>query len=152
MSEIVWMCVLPFESIAFEKGIHLEQDIESDIYVMGDEGQLKQLCMIFIDNACKYTKGGVKVCLRQQGTFLLLELQNDSEVLDEDTISHMFERFYRVDKSRERKAGGYGLGLSIAKSIVNLHQGDIHVISNAQVGVKFQIKLPTVLKKTSHQG
>lgn len=147
MSETVWMCVLPFESIAFEKGIHLEQDIQPDLYVIGDQGQLKQLCMIFIDNACKYTKGDVKVSLHQQGTSLLLEIQNDSEVLDKDTIEHIFERFYRIDKARERKEGGYGLGLSIAKSIVKLHQGDIHVVSNSQVGVKFQIKLPIVFKK-----
>ncbi len=84
------------------------------------EAQLKQLITILLDNACKYAgaNGSVSVFLKKQAGHGVLTIINTGELISPTEQEHIFERFYRTDKSRVHKEGGYGLGLSIAKTIV----------------------------------
>ena len=142
-SNTVMGCVLPFESVAFENQIDLQSDIENDIFFEGDEKQMKQLIVIFLDNACKYGKGGkVNVHFYQKADKIYLSVNNTGETISKEDMEHIFERFYRADKSRARKAGGYGLGLSIASTIVQSHKGKIQVESTDEKGTTFTAILP----------
>ncbi len=143
-SDLVWSSVLPFESMAFERGVGLESDITADITVQGDAGQLRQVVAILLDNACKYAgeKGKVFVQLEAAQDKIRLKVNNTGEPIAPDRLKHVFERFYRADASRARERGGYGLGLAIAQSIVAAHRGSITAQSNAKSGTTFVVTLP----------
>ena len=142
-SDIVWNCILSFESIAYEHGIHLHSEIENDLYVSGNEAQLKQVMLIFLDNACKYTpaKGKISIHLKKNNEKLVCKIHNTGSYISKEEQAHIFERFYRCDKARVHE-GGYGLGLPIAKSIMDAHHGQIQVESNEVEGCCFQLILP----------
>ncbi|WP_124068293.1 HAMP domain-containing sensor histidine kinase [Clostridium sp. E02] len=143
-SDIVLNGVLLFESVAFESKINLENKIEPSIIINGCESQLKQLVIILLDNACKYAgkDGSVSVCLKKSTHSAILSVYNTGNYISSDEQKHIFERFYRTDQSRVRKEGGYGLGLSIAKTIINRHKGKIHVTSSLESGTVFTVSLP----------
>ena len=143
LSGLVTGCLLPFESVAFESGTALESDVAPVATVMGDEGQLRRLVMILLDNACKYAgeRGRVEVTLGRAGDKLRLSVRNTGAPIPQEHLEHLFERFYRVDSSRARDAGGYGLGLAIAKSITEGHGGKISVSSGGE-GTVFTVLLP----------
>lgn len=142
-SDIIWSCILPFESIAYEQGIHLHSEIDPNLYLLGEESQLKQLMMIFLDNACKYTpkKGKIDVLLKQHGDNIICTIHNTGSYITKEELPHIFERFYRCDKSRLHE-GGYGLGLSIAKTILDAHHAQIQVTSNELEGTSFHLLFP----------
>lgn len=143
-SDLVWSSVLPFESIAFEQGVKLDSEIAPDVVVQGDMSQLRQVVAILLDNACKYAgeKGEVFVQLEAIQDKIRLKVNNSGEPIAPDKLKHVFERFYRVDASRAREKGGYGLGLAIAQSIVTAHKGSIAAQSNVQNGTTFIVTLP----------
>lgn len=143
LSNMVWERVLLFESLAFEKNLILNSDIAPDIHLTGIESQIKQLLTILIDNGCKYAgkNGTINLTLKKEQEKILLSVNNTGDPISPEDISHLFERFYRADKSRVRKAGGYGLGLSIAKSIVDAHHGKISVSSDERHGTTFLVTL-----------
>lgn len=143
-SDLVWSSVLPFESIAFEQGVKLDSEIAPDVVVQGDMSQLRQVVAILLDNACKYAgeKGEVFVQLEAIQDKIRLKVNNSGEPIAPDKLKHVFERFYRVDASRAREKGGYGLGLAIAQSIVTAHAGSIAAQSNVQNGTTFIVTLP----------
>lgn len=145
-SELVLNGVLLFESVAFESKVNLDNDIQTDIFIEGMETQLKQLITILLDNACKYagTNGSVSVFLKKQVGHCVLTIINTGEVISPTEQEHIFERFYRTDKSRVHTEGGYGLGLSIAKTIVDRHKGKISVASSADTGTRFTVTLPVI--------
>lgn len=140
-SDLVWSCVLPFESIAYEHGKNLQSDISPNVSLMGDESKLKQLIAILLDNAFKYSEknGLIKVNLQHKLDKIYLEVTNTGEPIPAQHLPHLFERFYRADESRSRECGGYGLGLSIAKNIVDIHHGKISVTSTREEGTTFTI-------------
>ncbi|MDO5574783.1 MAG: HAMP domain-containing sensor histidine kinase [bacterium] len=142
-SELVWSCLLPFESVAFEQEVTMGNQIAPDIMIHADERQMKQLLAILLDNACKYTErgGSVTVILEKKQDKAVLSVNNTGSVIDKDKLGHVFERFYRADESRARTEGGYGLGLAIAKSIVDSHHGKISVESSAEKGTTFLVSL-----------
>lgn len=146
MSELVTGCLLPFESVAFESGVTLESELADGLTVTGDEGQLRRLVMILLDNACKYAgeKGKVAVSLGRTQEKVRLAVRNTGAVIPPKHLAHIFERFYRADSSRARDAGGYGLGLAIAKSIADGHRGKISVVSDEGGGTVFTVLLPVV--------
>ena len=143
-SDAAWSCLLPFESIAFEKKIEIIEEISPDIWMYGNEEQIKQLMVILIDNACKYTSahGTVHFRLSTEQNKILLKVSNTGVPIPPDDLEHIFERFYRSDKSRSHQNGGYGLGLAIAQTIVQKHHGKIHVSSTADEGTIFSILFP----------
>ncbi len=144
LSELVMGTVLQFESIAFEKGIVIEDNIVPDMTIIGNEAQLKQLFGVLLDNACKYADENSKVTIsaERENTVAVIRVNNKGAIISEEDIAHIFERFYRAEKSRVRKAGGYGLGLSIAESIVHSHGGKISVKSDSRYGTTFAVRLP----------
>lgn len=144
LSDAVWSCLLPFESVAYEQGITLCSDVAPDIQVTGDEGQLKQLVRILLDNACKYAggKGVVTLTLEREGDKARLMVNNTGAPIPPEHLPRLFERFYRADPSRSRDQGGYGLGLAIAHSITGRHRGRITVDSQEKTGTTFTVWLP----------
>ena len=137
-------CLLPFESVAFEAGVSLESAIAPGVSVLGDEGQLRRLVMILLDNAVKYAGSGGRAALtlvRQQDK-VRLTVHNTGAPIPAEHLPHLFERFYRVDAARDRAQGGYGLGLPIAQAVVQAHRGTIAVRSDAAHGTVFSVTLP----------
>lgn len=143
-SDSVLNCVLLFESVAFEQKVKLTSSISPDISLSGSEAQLKQLVLILLDNACKYAgkNGAVNLELKKSPHNACLTVQNTGDPIPLEEQKHIFERFYRTDKSRVRKEAGYGLGLSIARTIVEHHKGKIIVSSNSEEGTIFTVSLP----------
>lgn len=144
MSDLAMGCLLPFESVAFEVGVTLESDITPDLTLMGDEGQLRRLILILLDNAVKYAGGGgvVTLSLTRQQERLRLAVHNTGSPIPPEHLPHLFERFYRVDASRDRSQGGYGLGLAIAASIAAHHDSSISVTSTEELGTRFAVLFP----------
>ncbi|MBO5468830.1 MAG: HAMP domain-containing histidine kinase [Lachnospiraceae bacterium] len=123
--------ILPMESIAFEKGIVMESDICPDLTFYGVKEQIQQLAGILIDNALTYTspQGQIQITLKKESHHLVFTVSNTGDEIPEAERIRLFERFYRSDKARSRATGHFGLGLSIAQSIVANHKGHIHVES-----------------------
>lgn len=143
-SHLVLKSTLIFESVAFEHKVALANNIENDIIINGCESQLKQVVSILLDNACKYAEKNstISIELKKSSHFAILTICNHGEVISPEELIHIFERFYRTDKSRVRKEGGYGLGLSIAKTILEHHKGKIQVASSQSEGTIFTVTLP----------
>lgn len=138
--------ILPFEGVAFEKGLTFNCAIKNDLHVIGNEIQLKQLVSILIDNAVSHSeKGGeISVTLKREKNLIKLSVINDGREIPPEKKSELFERFYRTDSARNSESKHYGLGLAIAKAIVSAHLGQIDVISK-NGKVNFTVSLP--LKK-----
>ena len=143
-SDSVLNCVLLFESVAFENKVTLNNDIVPGIHICGSEPQIKQVVTILLDNACKYAgiRGTVSVSLKSSPHHAVLTVNNTGEPIPPSDQKHIFERFYRTDKSRVRKEDGYGLGLSIARTIVEQHKGKITVSSSLEEGTTFTVMFP----------
>ena len=139
LSDLVLMTALPFESTVFEMGKKFDVDVQPDIKCRGDESALKHILTILIDNAVKYSAehGEISVKLYNQSNKHIIEVYNTGEGIKPENLSKIFERFFRQDESRNSKTGGYGLGLSIAKSSVEAHGGKISVQSEYGKWVKF---------------
>lgn len=116
------------------------------VYINGDEHKLRQLLMILIDNGIKYNKanGRVILSLKNDGRQAIIQVEDSGIGISEEALPHIFERFYRVDKTRSRNRSGAGLGLAIAKAIVDAHRGSIEVASCVGKGTTFTIKFPVV--------
>jgi signal transduction histidine kinase len=114
------------------------------VQVLGNEDRLKQLLLILLDNAFKYSPpaGHVTVDLRRNGTTAEVQIQDTGEGIPSDALPRLFERFYRADPARARDPGGTGLGLPIAKWIVDQHGGSIALFSQPGQGTAISITLP----------
>ena len=119
-----------FESMAYEKQITMNYNITDNVKMKGYKEDIKQVVSILIDNAIKHTKnrGNIYIELNKEKNNVIIQIKNEGEPIPEDEKDKIFERFYRVDKSRNRKGKRYGLGLAIAKSIVDKYNGKIEVI------------------------
>ena len=157
-SDLILGCLLTFEPVAFEQGVMIEDHISEDISLTGDASQIRQLVAILLDNACKYAgnaTGGetddkkVTVTLVSENDRIRLTVHNTGKAIPEEDLPHLFERFYRTDKSRARTDGGYGLGLAIAQTIAKNHRGKITVVSAENLGTSFTVTLP-VSKEKEH--
>ena len=146
MSEAVENIILTMEAVIFEKHISLHYDIEPNLTVQGNNEQMKQVAMILLDNAVKYTnpKGTVTLTLKKQYNDVILSVTNTGEGIAAEHLTNIFDRFYRTDASRVRKQGGYGLGLAIAKSIVEQHKGKIYAKSVAGESTTFYVQLASM--------
>ncbi|MGG7058799.1 sensor histidine kinase [Clostridium nigeriense] len=142
LSKLLNNILLTFEAVIFENKIQLESNIEEDISIKGDKESIKKVVIILLDNAIKYTNksGKIDVELKQEKNKIRLKVKNTGEGIKKEDINKIFERFYRVDSSRARETGGYGLGLSIAKSIVESNNGKIYAESNIGKDTTFIIE------------
>ena len=128
--------------LAEQKGLKLER-----LIIWGDRMRLEQLLTILVDNAIKYSaRGTVTVSALRQNRQLVIKVEDEGIGIDTQDIERIFERFYRVDKARTRAEGGFGLGLPIAKLIVEQHQGTIEVESKKNGGSSFIVKLPLTVQ------
>ena len=143
LSKAVTNTALPCECQAFESSKDFEVDVEEGLTVNGSEKHIKQMTAIFIDNALKYSNAGgtVRVSLRKQGERKVLTVFNTGAGVKEGEEDKIFERFYRSDESRNRSTGGYGLGLAIAKSIIDKHKFKVHVENCEGKSISFVVTM-----------
>ncbi len=136
--------LLSFEAVLYENNVELETEIQSDVIMRGNLESIKRLINILMDNAVKNTpaRGKISVALREDKHGIVLLVNNSGAGIQEEHIEKIFERFYRVDDSRSRASGGYGLGLAIAKSIVEQHRGRILAQSRTGIDTTFIVELP----------
>ncbi len=122
--------VLPFEAMAYEKGVSLEVSQEEKIYGKTHGAKLQELIGIFVDNGIHHTEPGGKVCVETipvKDHKIRISVKNQGEPIPTEEQKKIFEKFYRVDKARNRKEGRFGLGLSIAKNLAEELKGNIGV-------------------------
>ena len=139
---------LPFESVAFEKGLTLNTGITSGIAVEGNGAQLKQLVSILLDNAIRHSKpdGEVRLTLTKDHGIAEISVINKGDEIPAEYRERIFERFYRMDTARNGEDKHYGLGLAIAKAIVDAHHGHIEVHCYNGL-VEFRASIPTAKEK-----
>lgn len=132
ISKIVSKICLTFESIAYEKNVGIDTNIEDNINYMCIKEDIERLISIILDNAIKhsYKDSCIEVAMHKNKNNINIEITNTGDEIKNEDKEKIFERFYRVDKSRNRSENRYGLGLAIAKNIVNNHNGTIEASSN----------------------
>lgn len=136
--------ILSMEAIAYEKKVTMDyENVQDELYAKLDEKQLAQLFAILIDNACKYSKENtvIKFALKKEQEKIKFAINNYGEVMSKGDIKNIFERFYRIEKSRNKEQGGYGLGLAIALKIADANKIRIWVQSNEQNGTTFYLSM-----------
>lgn len=129
VSKEVELNVAVFESMAYEKQVKIETNIQEEISMNGNSEDIKHIVSTLLDNAIKHTEPNNKVIvdLHKNKNDIVLQVKNQGSPIPEEERDKIFERFYRVDKSRNRNEKRYGLGLAIAKSIVEKYHGKISV-------------------------
>ena len=132
LSKIVELSALTFEAKALEQNRKLKLDVQERISMKFNEDDIKQLVEILLDNALEHSNKNttVELSLRQQNAKAILEVVNEGEGIAKGDEEKIFERFYRADKSRTGENNNYGLGLAIAKNIVQNHKGEISAKSS----------------------
>ena len=138
--------VLQFEAVAFERGVEINaaENSSAPVLIDGVQGDIERVLGILIDNACKYaeTDGRVVVGAKREGKHAVVQVTNTGTPIPSSDLPHIFDRFWRADEARTSGAGGYGLGLSIARSIVEEHGGTLSAQSSAERGTPFTAKFP----------
>ncbi len=143
LSETVARIAGSFLAVAEANNKKYHIDVQPGIRLMGDESSMEQLISTLMDNAMKYSnkEGNILITLTGNKKGPRLEVSNTVDQLDETNLDKLFDRFYRTDASRSRETGGYGIGLSIAKSIVNAHHGRISVRCEDGKAIQFIVQL-----------
>lgn len=143
LTKQLYRVIASLERIAQDKDIEIEAKIpKKEVMITGDQNRLEQVWINILNNAIKYTDEGgyISVNLKRNSKDVEVMISDTGIGMDEEAQRHIFERFYREDKARS--VGGNGLGLSIVKSIVDLHGGNVKVKSQKDVGSEFYISLP----------
>ena len=144
ISDVVEEMAQSFAAPARSQDKDFQVQVQPMLSFKGDEKGIRQLVSILLDNALKYSPPGGQLALRleKQGRNLLLTVSNTcAQLMEQDKLPHLFDRFYRTDQSRNSQSGGYGLGLSIAKSIVSAHKGKIRAESPDGTQLTIQVTL-----------
>lgn len=143
ISDALQETVDSFADYAESNGHALKVNITTDLDFYGDEYAIRQLASILLDNAVKYAATGsdITFSLVKNKKHILLKTSNACQDLDEDALRHLFDRFYRPDQSRSHETGGFGIGLSIARSIAEGHKGTIHACCPVKDQIEFTVKL-----------
>ena len=152
-SSVVEKSSLQLDPVAFERGVGIETHCDNNVFVRGNVTELERLVTILIENACKYANLGssVDICLQESGSSAILEVNDRGVPIKESDLPHLFERFYRSDQARTHDGhGGFGLGLSIAKTITEAHGGTISARSDQEHGTTFTLELPITAEFPEH--
>lgn len=131
--------------LAAKKGLELEYAAGDapQVFILGDKNKMEQLLIIFIDNAIKYSESGtITVTVDADSMHAVIKVMDEGIGISESDAQKIFERFYRVDKARSRAAGGFGIGLNIARIIVVRHGGTVSVKPRSPHGSIFTVRLP----------
>lgn len=127
-SRIVTGEELAFESFAFDNGKTFITGVEEGIILRGNRSQLTQLVSILLDNAVRHSTGSeIQIKLMRNNHMAVLSVVNDGDEIPQEKLKHLFDRFYRIDEARNGEGQHYGIGLSIAKAVVEKHGGSIEV-------------------------
>ena len=143
LSDMVMEGALAFEATAFEKGLTIDENVKSGLVVKGNRAQVQSVLECLLDNACKYADPGssVTVSLEKAGKRAKLTVHNTGSYIPPADLPHVFERFYRADKSRTASDSS-GLGLAIVQSVVESMGGTVSVESSESAGTAFTVFLP----------
>lgn len=143
LSDMVTEVCEQFETVADKHNKQLKADIDPALMIQADADMLERMFSILLDNAVKYADDGtmIFVSLKKTGKNIVFEIENHAAGMKKGKHDELFERFYRADSSRNSATGGYGIGLSAAKTIVELHKGRITADSAHDGIIKFQIFL-----------
>lgn len=144
-SDVVGEVVVSFQSLAKTQNKKLHCDVPDMVSLIGNERAIRQLTNILMDNALKYSPegGDISVLVQKQGKNLTMTVSNTTRVpIPKDKLDLIFERFYRMDPSRSTMTGGYGIGLSVAKAIVNAHNGKISAMAVDENTLRIVVVLP----------
>jgi len=136
----------PFAAMAEFSGKSLNVQASEAAIARGDPGALNRLVSVLCDNAVKYAPEGdaIEIALKSDGRRATLTVENGlAAPMDPEALRHLFDRFYRADASRSKERGGYGLGLSIARAVVEKHGGTIEARQTPENRLRFTVSLPT---------
>lgn len=144
LSDLLENLLASFEEPMRTKELVLQKDIHTDTLLCANKDQIASLLSVLIDNAVKYSaaNGTVSICLTNSEKRVALHIENECEALPPCAPSQLFDRFYRADTARTQKNGGYGIGLSAAKAIVEAYRGEITAQYLSQNRIVFTICLP----------
>ena len=143
LSKETEIIVSMFESMAYEKEVVLSAEIKENIMLNGSKEDIEHILFTLVDNAIKHTEKGNKVIasLNSEKNTIIIQVKNQGREIPKEERENIFERFYRIDKSRNRKEKRYGLGLAIAKGIVEKYDGNISVLYKDGFTI-FKVELP----------
>lgn len=145
LTEVAVKVCNKMRQLAAKKGLELEYAAGDapQVFILGDKNKMEQLLIIFIDNAIKYSESGtITVTVDADSMHAVIKVMDEGIGISESDAQKIFERFYRVDKARSRAAGGFGLGLNIARIIVVRHGGTVSVKPRSPHGSIFTVRLP----------
>jgi signal transduction histidine kinase len=143
LTKLINAAVERFRPAALEKGIEIKLVNQGEKPVNGDYDRLTQVFINLISNAVKYTdRGSVTVTIAETQEYCEVQVADTGIGMEAEELSHIFERFYRSDKSRSRNTGGAGIGLTITRTIVEAHGGRVGAESEAGKGSVFTVRLP----------
>lgn len=155
ISKRIFQIFVSFEKRIDEKMIEIRGfESMSNIELVADEDMLHQVIYNLVDNAIKFTPEGgyIEVGARQEQGQVTIRIRNSGEGLSPEEVNRVFERFYKVDKSRSKDVKGTGIGLYIVKSIIELHGGQIHINSRQGEYCEFEFWIPQKLKQDRPEG
>ncbi len=144
LSDVAGEIVQSFSAVAIASGKDLQVDLTPGLSISGDEKALRKLISILLDNALKYSpeNGVIRFALSESGKQITLRVTNTASGLKKGNYDRLFDRFYRLDSSRNSESGGFGLGLSIAKAVVAAHKGKIGAYSEDGASLTVEATLP----------
>ena len=144
LSDMVEAVAASFRTVAFSRQISFSVSVEKDIVIDAQENSIRKLLSVLIDNAVKYagSSGWVVIRLWAEEKVVHLDILNSCENVEELDFQKLFDRFYCADQSRSRVTGGYGIGLSIAKAIVEIHKAKIAIRQEGEKGICFSVLFP----------
>lgn len=142
LTNVVKESVQSFEVVAQTCGKSVEMDEREPITMLGDEKAIRQLIGILMDNAVKYSsaESTIYVSLMKKGRRIHFEVFNETEIIPKGNLDMLFERFYRLDHSRNSETGGSGIGLSVARAIVEAHHGKIRAQSDDGKSIRIAVE------------
>ena len=134
LSDVVSDTAQPYRAVALTQSKTFTTDIQPMLSLHGDEKSIRKLISILLDNAMKYSPEGgtISLSLKKTGRQLLLSVTNTAAHMEKGSQDRLFDRFYRADASRSSETGGFGLGLAIARAVVESHKGKIHAFSDGE--------------------
>ena len=141
LASLAMRSALELESLAYEKNITLDTELPEECFIRGDSGYLLRIVSSLLENALKYEPEGGRVLLRliQEKKKTLLFVQNFGTQIPKEDLPHVFDRFYRSDKSRQNDSDSFGLGLAITRQMIQRLGGDISAASSPEEGTIFRV-------------
>lgn len=143
ISDAILDTAMPFETVAESKGKTLDISVAPDINYTGSKTNIRQMVSLLLDNAIKYSSenGSIRLNFSTNGKLKTLSVWNTVDEIETGKLDYLFERFYRIDKSRNSKTGGFGIGLSVVQAIVQAHNGKVSAKSEDGKSIEFTISL-----------